>query len=59
MNGDEADYLNSQDDGDADDGITCKRCGIDGLHWDEDGPPWRLVDWGNRLHVCEKRKGIK
>lgn len=43
-----------------DDGITCRRCKVDGLHWERHrvsnrGPrPWRLFNDEGELHVCQK-----
>ena len=32
--------------------ITCKRCGVDELFWDETAGGWRLFDSDGMLHSC-------
>ena len=35
--------------------ITCKYCGRDGYHWDQDeNDKWRLYTRTGRLHSCSK-----
>ncbi len=32
--------------------VTCKRCGIGGLHWKKQGNNWYLLDSHNKPHHC-------
>lgn len=35
--------------------VECKRCGKDGLHWEDDNGKWRLFK-GCTPHVCDEDK---
>jgi len=53
----EGDYASALDD----EGITCKRCGESGFHWERHkvgkGPkPWRLFDEDGNLHECKPKE---
>lgn len=45
-------------DDDDDEGITCTRCGEEGLEWVNTGVRWRLVDADGGFHVCENDTAI-
>ena len=39
--------------------VECKRCGKNGLHWEEDDDTWRLFYGRYRLHVCDPRRALR
>lgn len=53
-------YLDSEDEIDAKagpdwGGKTCSRCGVSGLHWEQDRGRWQLADYKG-MHVCTPRR---
>jgi hypothetical protein len=36
--------------------VACKRCGKDGLHWENDDGQWNLYEGQYRLHKCNMQK---
>jgi hypothetical protein len=36
----------------------CKYCGKSGMHWEQEGAKWTLVEKTGRIHNCPKKKQI-
>lgn len=39
-------------------GVTCARCGEEGLEWFDTGVRWRLVDADGKFHICKNDNAV-
>lgn len=36
--------------------VSCKRCGKDGLHWNDEDGQWVLMEGAYKVHKCNLQK---